>query len=317
MTSVVALTPGQAWAVGYKGEMGDDPFMRWDGRAWKPVRPPVGLRNPRVVSGTSADNVWVFDDDADAWRWDGRRWSAGGRPPWPRSTVLRDAVVAGPEAVWVAGSQNIGTSNSPSYRHVLARWSPAGWSEVRSPRSSEAGINRFGAVAPDDLWAVAGGFEDGSAVEHWDGQRWRTIPLPLSLHGAKIDFRDIAGVSAQEIWVVGSVLRPGRRQAALLMRWDGGRWNLVNVPAGANSFGSVASDGHGGVLIGASNYHYDDRRILLRFDGRSWTYEEAPRGNKAPAVFDLARVPGDDQVFAVGGNPSYDEDSRGWIWTRR
>ncbi len=29
-----------------------------------------------------------------------------------------------------------------------------------------------------------------------------------------------------------------------------------------------------------------------------------------------ARVPGEERVFAAGGNPSYDEDSQGWLWTR-
>ncbi|GAA2881514.1 hypothetical protein GCM10010517_44450 [Streptosporangium fragile] len=141
---------------------------------------------------------------------------------------------------------------------------------------------------------------------------------PSSLSGAKVLFHDVVAVSAREVWVAGSIPRPGRRQAALLMRRDGGRWSLAGgVPAGAVSFGAVAPDGHGGVWLGASNYAYDDHRILLHFDGRSWTYEKAPRIDNGPAVFDMAKVPGGDQVFAAGGNPSFDEHSSGWIWMRR
>ncbi|MGJ6968237.1 hypothetical protein ACSDR0_40650 [Streptosporangium sp. G11] len=320
MTRVVATAPGEAWAVGTDGESvgrHGGSLQRWDGRVWRSTRPPEGLWYPKVVSGTSATNVWIFDRDADAWRWDGHRWSGRGRPPWPRSVVVEDAVVAGPADVWVAGTQNVGTRSSPSWRPLpLARWSPSGWSEVSSPSPY---ISRLSAAAPDDLWALAGGdLGDVSVIEHWDGRRWRAVHTPPSLSGAKVEFRDVVAMSAREVWVAGSVLWPGRRQAALLMRWDGGRWNLAGgVPAGATSFGSVAPDGHGGVWLGASNYAYDDHRILLHFDGRSWTYEKAPRINNAPAVFDMAKVPGGDQVLAVGGNPSFDEDSSGWIWMRR
>ncbi|MBB4914795.1 hypothetical protein [Streptosporangium saharense] len=88
MTRVVAVAPGEAWAVGTDGEV-VSPYggglWHWDGHGWRSTRPPVGLRYPEVVSGTSATNVWVFDRDGDAWHWDGRRWSSRGRPPWPRS----------------------------------------------------------------------------------------------------------------------------------------------------------------------------------------------------------------------------------------
>ncbi|MFD0890688.1 hypothetical protein ACFQ08_39600, partial [Streptosporangium algeriense] len=247
------------------------------------------------------------------------RWSSRGRPPWPRSALLDDAVVAGPRDVWIVGSQVAGTRHNPFRRPLpLARWSPSGWSKVPPPPSSSY-VNRLSAAAPDDLWALAGDDSGAvSAIEHWDGRRWRTVPTPPSLSGAKAEFHDVVAVSAREVWVAGSILRPGHRQAALLMRWDGSRWNLPgDVPAGAISFGSVAPDGQGGVWLGASNYAYDDHRILLHFDGRSWTYEKAPRTNRAPEVFDMAKVPGGDQVLAVGGNPSFDEDSRGWMWVRR
>jgi hypothetical protein len=117
--------------------------------------------------------------------------------------------------------------------------------------------------------------------------------------------------------VAGSTQLPGSSPVALLMRWDGDRWTPTrDLPAGAVSFDAVASDDRGGVWLGVSDYSTDDDRILLHFDGRSWTYEEAPRVHGDPEVFDLATIPGQDRVFAVGGNPLYDEDSEAWIWTR-
>ncbi|WP_433367327.1 hypothetical protein [Streptosporangium sp. CA-115845] len=319
MTKVVVTGPGEAWAVGADGEGGGQGrgVLRWDGRAWRSARPPDGLLYPRALSGTSPDNVWLFDKDADAWRWDGRRWTRRERPPWPRSADVHDAVVTGPAEVWVAGKQNVGTRSRPSWRPLpLARWSPSGWSEVSAPSPS---IWRLSAATPDDVWAIATDDSDSfTVIEHWDGRRWTISPTPSSFSGAKVQFYDIAARSSREVWVAGTVVRPGHRVAALLMRWDGSRWNLADgIPSGAVSFGAVAPDGRGGVWLGATNYSYDDDRILLHFDGRSWTYEKSPESRNAPAVSDMARVPGGDQVIAVGGNPSYDEDGSGWIWVRR
>ncbi|MEU6426565.1 hypothetical protein ABZ860_11740 [Microbispora sp. NPDC046973] len=318
MSSVAATGRGEAWAVGSPGENRQNgPVLRWDGRAWRPQSPPPGLRYPRVVSGTSPGNVWVFDKDANAWQWDGRRWSARGRPPWKLPVLLDDAVVTGPGDVWVAGGQDDGTAGDPPWRPGLARWSPSGWAVVPSPRSTWPGIRRFGVTPSGGLWALTGDGDTGSTVERWDGRRWTVVSAPPWPAGAKVDFRDLAVVSEREVWVAGSIQLPGPRQAALLMRWDGDRWNPArDLPAGAISFNAVAADGHGGVWLGASNYSYDNHRILLHFDPRSWTYEKAPRVHNDPEVFDLVRIPGEDRVFAVGGNPSYDEDSQAWIWTR-
>ncbi|MEU7914182.1 hypothetical protein [Microbispora bryophytorum] len=317
MLSVAATGRGEAWAVGNPGESRQSgPILRWDGRAWRSQSPPPGLRSPQVVSGTSPGNVWIFDTDANAWQWDGRRWWARGRPPWKHPALLQDAVVTGPGDVWVTGGQDDSTAES-NRRPVLARWSPSGWSVVPSPRSTWPGISHLDATASGDLWALAGDWDTGSTVVHWDGRRWREVPAPPWPEGAKAEFRELAVVSEREVWVAGSILLPGSRQAALLMRWDGDRWTPTrDLPAGAISLDAVASDGRGGVWLGASNYSYDNDRILLHFDGRSWTYEDAPMAHNAPEVLDLAVIPGQDRVIAVGGNPSFDEDSQAWIWTR-
>ncbi|XVQ84039.1 hypothetical protein ACQP2K_35270 [Microbispora siamensis] len=316
MVSVAATGRGEAWAVGSPGEDREiGRVSRWDGRTWRSAPLPPGLR--LVVSGSSPGNVWIFDKDANAWQWDGRRWSARGRPPWKLPVLLEDAVVTGPGDVWVTGGRDDGAPGDPPWLPALAHWSPSGWSIVSSPRSTWPGIHHFGATASGDLWALTGDWDTGATVERWDGRGWTVVPAPPWPAGAKVDFRDLAVVSEQEIWVAGSIVLPGPRQVALLMRWDGDRWNPApDLPTGAISFNAVAADGHGGVWLGASNYSYDNHRILLHFDGRSWTYEKAPRIHNDPVVFDLVKVPGEDRVFAVGGNPSYDEDGQAWIWTR-
>ncbi|MGI5159326.1 hypothetical protein [Microbispora sp. CA-102843] len=311
MGSVVATAPDDAWALG-GGEFGPL-FAHWDGRVWRPARLPEGARSPGVLSGTSADDVWLFDDDMTVWRWDGRRWSRRERPPCPPSAILRTAVATTGGQVWVAGY--LDPPDGPS-TEFLARWSGASWSSVPSP--SGLRFHRLRAAAPDDVWALAWRADDSDAIERWDGHGWRPVPLPASLDGAKVYLYDVAPVSGREAWVAGSYLRQEGSQAALLMRWDGERWTTAaGVPAGTIGFGRVAADGHGGVWLGAQSGHDSNPHILLHFDGRSWMYEKAPRVHDSQSVSAFARIPGGDRMIAVGGNPSYDEDSQAWIWTRR
>ncbi|MEN3540578.1 hypothetical protein AAH991_36070 [Microbispora sp. ZYX-F-249] len=317
MLSVAVTGGGEAWAVGTPGEnRRTGTVLRWDGHTWRAAPLPPGLRYPAVVSATSPRNVWIFDNHANAWQWDGRRWSARGRPPGKLPIVLDDAVVTGPADAWVAAAQDHGTAEEPDWRPVLARRSPAGWSVV--PRPARQAVRHLGATASGDLWALTEDGDTVSSVEHWNGRRWTAVPPPPWPGGATAEFTDLAVVSEREVWVAGSILPPGDGSAtAMLMRWNGDRWNPVSgLPADAVSFNAVASDGHGGVWLGASNYHSENKRILLHFDRRSWTYEKTPRTGNAPEVLDLVKLPGRDTVFAVGGNPSYDEDGEAWIWTR-
>ncbi|WP_440103476.1 hypothetical protein [Streptosporangium sp. H16] len=310
MNGVVALSPDDAWAVGNVGE--GEPvahLVHWNGRTWRPVTPPEGLFPVRAVSASSGDNVWIFGN-AGAWRRTGGGWSNMGGLRGSRRHLLEAAVVAGPRDVWIAGTtEGADATNPESRRPFLRRWSGTGWSDFSLPPG--VGIHAFGAVGPRDVWALGREPDGGGVVMRWDGDRWNTVPMPLPLVERKAELEDIAVVSADEAWAIGR-----DRAAAVVVRWDGRRWNVVDGPARFVHFSAVAPDGHDGAWVAADYWDYTDDRILLHYDGRSWTYEKNPGTQKAPAVFDLALVPGSNQVIGVGGEPAADENSTAWIWTR-
>ncbi|MEU8380557.1 hypothetical protein [Streptosporangium sp. NPDC048865] len=311
MNGVVAISPGDAWAVGNVGE--GDPvvhLVRWNGRVWRSVTPPEGLFPARAVSASSGDGVWVFGD-AGAWRRAGGGWSYMGGTRGSRPHLLEAAVVAGPRDVWIAGTtEGADATNPESRRPFLRRWSGTGWSDFSLPRGVE--VRAFGAVGPRDVWALGRGPDDGAVIMRWDGDRWNTVPMPRSLAGRGVGLEDVAAFSADEAWAIG-----GDSATAVVIRWDGRRWNVVEGPARFVHFTAVAPDGHGGAWVAANYWDSTDKRMLLHYDGRSWTYERAPRTRNAPSVFDLALVPVSDQVIAVGGEPTFDEHSTAWIWTRQ
>ncbi|MFF4127063.1 hypothetical protein ACFYYP_26360 [Microbispora rosea] len=132
--------------------------------------------------------------------------------------------------------------------------------------------------------------------------------------GAGAVMESVAATGHDEAWAVSS---PGEnRRSGPILRWDGRAWQSVALPPGLRH-PRVAS-GTSGVSGGlwALTGDRGSGPTVERWDGRRWTYEKTPRVHNDPEVFDLATIPGENRVFAVGGNPSYDEDSQAWIWTR-
>ncbi|WP_067172392.1 hypothetical protein [Microtetraspora niveoalba] len=319
LADVVATTARDAWAVGSRNE-GDPIVMRWNGDRWREVRAPDDAESFNAVAAASPGEVWVFDYTTRAWRWNGSGWTSMGGPGgrhW-----LGSATAAGPGEVWVAGS----TTSEPR-RAYAARWSGGRWSETEVP-AGVSGISAISAASPDDVWAVG-----GAAVLHWDGRAWTALTMgdpgfpSLGVPGPPwpgdgtppLSLGDVDAVSPEEVWAVGT-LRIGDREEAVVLRFDGERWTAPDVPAHpdhpdrpvAGTFSAVTGDGRGGFLAAggrASILHY-------KRDG-GWTDEGTPSESAGSVYVDaLARVPGGDRAFAVGGRPDYDEDSSGWIWTR-
>jgi hypothetical protein len=129
--------------------------------------------------------------------------------------------------------------NSTAYRTLILHWNGTAWKRVQSPNTGDASTDNmlFGIAAhgADDLWAVdrwsqshlptkcLGGRrgEHKNLVLHWNGRSWKKVQVQNPGTVENI-FYDIDALSANEIWMVGSLAtrrtsstRPAR--AALLL----------------------------------------------------------------------------------------------------
>ncbi|MFD1930023.1 hypothetical protein ACFSKW_00890 [Nonomuraea mangrovi] len=284
LTDLEVITPSDVWAVGSRTpadsrrwhEETTAVLMRWDGRRWRPVAPPPGMRFPDLVAASSSDNVWVIENHRGVQRWDGRAWSDMGRPrvtdpAVPKAYVLQleSVAVTSPREAWVAGTAYRDSDPDAATFPFLARRTASGWSQIDSPGGMD--IEEIDAVSPEDVWAV--GHVGGKlAVAHWDGRRWRLVPSPTA--PAKNGDVRLRAVSPAEVWVtVSSVAR--------VMRWDGRRWHVLPPPTGRAC--QVEGDGRGSAWILAKQYTkvqprvYEVSTVLLRYDGRRWSVEKPPR----------------------------------------
>ncbi|MEV0150501.1 MULTISPECIES: hypothetical protein [unclassified Nonomuraea] len=303
LDEVVVTGRRDAWAVG-KGEMGPT-VKRWNGIGWRDVTIPGGPEFPMAVSASSSRDVWVFGSDGRVWRWNGRTWSRQGGPTGIRESSA--AVVAGPGQAWLAEFGDAAYIN---------RWSRERWSRVALPFKVD--IQALSAVSPNDVWAVG-----GSTVLHWDGNRFSAIPLPppyairpSAADGTYLRLLDVAAVSPGEVWVVGTMAKDS--SAGVAFRWDGHRFTSLALPEGTAELTAVEGDGHGGFWTAGDVDRDSWDRQILHNDGWHWTREPPPErtGTWGHVVSDFARLPGDDRMIAVGGEPAHEENSTGWIWMR-
>jgi hypothetical protein len=165
LTSVAALAPDDVWVLGTPGSNSSDVYLHWNGASWTLSRGPnIG---PRL--GSAAMQVIAADHR-------GHLWAAGG---------------------WMRGYGEAGVPGGGT----VERWNGRRW-EVSRHAARRKPLTMVAPVAPDDVWAIAGGsFTTAGTygispieVLHWNGSTWR---VALSLGGtSSVDLTGLVAVSA-------------------------------------------------------------------------------------------------------------------------
>jgi hypothetical protein len=112
------------------------------------------------------------------------------------------------------------------------------WHTVPAPRipaGDDGNLLGVSMTGPANGWAV--GFvtpdaDGGNANDaftaitlHWDGHRWRTVPVRPVAHGLGGGLNDVAALSGSDVWAVGA--SPADSSAPMILHWRGLRWARV------------------------------------------------------------------------------------------
>lgn len=193
LTSVAALAPSDVWVLGQPGSKSADVYLHWNGASWHLFRGPN--ISPRF--GSAAMQAIATDHL-------GRLWAAGG---------------------WMRGNGEAGVPGGG----IVERWNGRRW-EVNRHFAWREPLTMMAPVAPDDVWAVAGGYFTTSGtygispvqVLHWNGTTWK---VELSLGGtSSVDPTGLVAVSAGDAYVIG---QDATTQQPFIEHWDGTRWRTV------------------------------------------------------------------------------------------
>ena len=323
LLAVTAAGPRDAWAIGLPGVSigGASPCTdveHWNGNTWQHIPLPHGVGPDGAfsppIAASSPRNAWIFPilpsarycSYNEALRWDGRAWH---RSDFPARMTVRTAVAFSRKDVWAFGTP---VKNVDLLIRYVARYDGRAWHRVRLPGP----VFAVGALSKRDMWAI--GPAPGTASKplarqtiiamHWIGRSWRTITVPkIRSHArqSQIDQASVAVAGPGNVWWSYEESRGSRAWVGLL-RWDGGSWHHIKLPASIDAIDAMTQDGHGGLwLLAPANldsfnlppqyrYHYSDGR---------WTRRavRSPRGYHMTTLSGMAWIPGTTGVWAVGG----------------
>jgi hypothetical protein len=243
LSSVAAIGPGGAWAVGVdidgSGRLPDRSLVvRWTGEGWERVPSPNAGTAPDQngtlggVTSLAADDAWAVGSYRDpaprplTMHWNGTAWTvvAAPLPTGAEAAWLNAVSGTGPDDVWAVGG-TIRLADSTRQPFAL-HWDGTTWTQHRLPvdADDESDLLDVVAMGPDEVWAV--GFDDTSALRlRWDGTSWQRTPAAAGV----ADYSGMAAVGRSNAWTVGTrLVLPAEELRTLTERYDGRRW--IDVP---------------------------------------------------------------------------------------
>ncbi len=242
----------------------------------------------RGISGSAANNVWVYGDDQSVSTWNGSAWTflartytptgvyatpggggymqhytsqmyrvtaAGGytMPTAPTSDLSGTSNITG---LWGIDGSNVFTSGPQG---VLYKFNGTTWSTIQTP-VKEVGVFAKGAgIAPNDMWLVG----PAGIVAHWDGTKV-TSDRANVISGNIVS---VWGSSTSDVWLV--------TDKSTVVHYDGVAYResapLVSG-TGAGLYGIGGSGPKDIWLCGGEN----NTAVMLHYDGTSWKKSTLP-----------------------------------------
>jgi hypothetical protein len=194
VTSVTALAPDNVWVLGTPGSNSTDVYLHWNGTSWQIFRGPHLISPSR---GTAAMQTIASDRRGHLWavggwmrgqseagapgggtveRWTDHRWAVDRHATWKKPLTMVAPVA--PDDVWAITGGSFTTAGSYGISPVqVLHWNGSTWT-VKLSRRGASSVPPAGlvAVSADDAY-VMGVTTQRPSIDHWDGTRWRSVPL--------------------------------------------------------------------------------------------------------------------------------------------
>jgi hypothetical protein len=128
------------------------------------------------------------------------------------------------------------------------------------------------ASSPSDVWLVGQAPDFTPLILHYDGEGWAELPNPLP-PGEDGALDDVVAPGPRDAWAVGSDghTLPSGYARALILHWDGSRWNSVNSPPGLGGLSGIsATSPHDLWAVGPVASDGFSPPVVAHWNGTSW-----------------------------------------------
>lgn len=179
---------------------------------------------------------------------------------------ITSVTAASPGDAWAVGTY---LNSSQQTRPLVLHWNGQRWARFAVPgMPGSVTPTLVSATSPDNVWIFVRSNSDPSGQEFvWNGQSWSELPGPPASNGGAAGSAVV--LSSGAAWEAGSNACPAPAPPACtsLWRWDGARWNLVQVPAFLDD---LAGAGTRVWLVGQATSGTDAQPVIFRWNGTQW-----------------------------------------------
>ncbi|NJN54359.1 MAG: hypothetical protein HC804_06135 [Anaerolineae bacterium] len=225
-----------------------------------------------------------------------------------RNNVLSDITAVSANDIWAVGEHR--SANGSNVQTLIQHWNGNNWSIVASPNPDPSRnlLSGVTAVSANDIWAVgekAGttGPNWASLILHWNGNDWQDVPAP-NLGAGTSELRDVAAVTANDVWAVGSYSSPdtGWWEQPHIAHWDGVSWTAVPAPAfgSTSELNEITAVSANDIWAVGRALESNWKTLILHWDGSTWSRVASPNlGSAGNTLLGVTAVSAND-VWAVG-----------------
>jgi hypothetical protein len=311
LTGTVALSPSDAWAVGWAGVPGTmvlfSESLHWNGHDWVSVNAAPGayVNGLQSVSATGPSNIWGVGFQSASpliEHYNGRTWATVPCPYQGGASQLNGVDARTVSDAWAVGWVNPGSGQVAFAEH----WNGKHWAQVTTApvSGSYVELNSVLDLGPGNVFAV-GDYQTKSngtdvrheLAEHWNGKHWQRVSVPAFSTPSSLS--GISGGKAAGVTAVGYVLAGGH-SVPLIERWNRTRFARVAQPVGSGYLSAVT------VLSRTSAYAVGETgggtTLVEHYNGTRWTRISAPSPAGGGYLTSVAATPSGSFVAAVGSH---------------
>ena len=274
----------------------------------------------RGISGTSSSDVWavghyqpnpanyVYHNLIIHWNGTSFQTVPIGNPS-ADNNDLWDVQAISPNVAWAVGDYTYPGSTANAQIH---KWNGTSWIQQTIPTIAGGSyLFGIGAVSASDIWAVGG--KAGSPflcyAMHYNGSSWAEVAVPPAPGSGRNNFNAVHGLSANDVWAVGTWGANVGDYHFLAMHWNGSTWTNSPIP-------NTVNNGVDGELLDvkmvsandvwAVGYSLAGGIVMLHWNGTVWSQVPTTGGGGALAVLSA------NDIYAVGSEIAHWNGSR---WT--